>query len=639
MSDKSPKSAPFRSLSVKFFRFTSMLVIWIVAVILAYDINQGHFSPAKGLFLCAFVLLVAWAIARFTIGLLIKPIRVLQLGMEEVGRGNLKPIKFSPTGDEIEYLANSYNSMIQKLCETQKHLAEHQERLEEMVKQRTHALEEAMKSAVHASGAKSEFLANMSHELRTPMNGMLGMIELALESPSSPEQQEQLETAQRCSFSLLSLVNDVLDLSKIESGKMALEKIDFELVGHLEDILKGHESKAREKGVLLQWNLAPSLPAEVSGDPLRLRQIVNNLVSNSIKFTEEGAIEVQVSAFKSADASKWNVELHVIDTGTGIPRDRIGSIFEKFTQADNTISRRYGGTGLGLAITKKLVELHKGTITVESELDLGSKFSVVLEYGIKNPVVVPEEPVVAAPSADPAPVLDKVKTVGSVLVVEDNVVNQKIVMAVLKKRGYEIELACNGEEALAKLEQRSFAVVLMDVQMPVMDGLETTRRMRADDRWKDIPVIAMTAHAMTGDKEKCLAAGMNAYISKPVHSAHLTATIEAYTSRPAKAKAPAQANQSDWMKPFIEEANEGLVRLRKAVEKADLASLQVQVSLLREAAEAIDATGVIECAKRVQKAAISKNADEVTHSLLLLEGEITRLNQQTIVTSYIPQPS
>ena len=185
------------------------------------------------------------------------------------------------------------------------------------------------------------------------------------------------------------------------------------------------------------------------------------------------------------------MELHVIDTGTGIPRDRISTIFEKFTQADNTISRRYGGTGLGLAITKKLVELHKGTITVESELDLGSKFSVVLEYGIKNPVVVPEEPVVAAPSADPAPVLDKVKTVGSVLVVEDNVVNQKIVMAVLKKRGYEIELACNGEEALAKLEQRSFAVVLMDVQMPVMDGLETTRRMRADDRWKDIPVIAI----------------------------------------------------------------------------------------------------------------------------------------------------
>lgn len=630
---RNPPASPakFRSLSVKFFRFTAFLVLWIVTVILAYNMHQGSFDLGKGLLLCLIVVLVAYAIARFTINLLVKPIRILQRGIEEVGQGSLKRIKFPSTGDEIEFLAESFNSMIKRLAESQKRLVEYQEELEQKVKERTHELEGAMQKAMEASGAKSEFLANMSHELRTPMNGLLGMIELSLDAPASTEQKEQLETAQRCALSLLSLVNDVLDLSKIESGKMALEHINFNITSTLEDALRGYAMKARQKGVLLEWNFSPNLPAEVSGDPLRLRQIVNNLVSNSVKFTSEGAIEVKISAHKSeTDASRWVVELHVIDTGTGIPEDKLTTIFEKFTQVDGSISRRFGGTGLGLAITKRLVELQNGKISVESELGLGSKFSIVLEYDPAMPVQVSEKPTPTAAVEDVAKLSDQ-KHSGAILLVEDNAVNQRVVMTVLKKRGYEIDVASNGIEALAKLEQRSYAIILMDVQMPVMDGLEATRKLRLDPRWNDVPVIAMTAHAMSGDKERCIAAGMNAYISKPVHSAHLIATIEAYYTKPAAKEASTHPN--DLMAPFIAQANEGLFELRKSVEAVDLDRLGEQIRNLREAAEIISATGVVESAKRVELAIQSKKTDAVTHGLLLLEGEITRLQQSTTVTT------
>ena len=631
MRNPTASPAKFRSLSVKFFRFTAFLVLWTVTVILAYDMHQGNFHAGKGMLLCVVVVLVAYAIARFTINLLIKPIRILQHGMEEVNLGNLKRIKFPSTGDEIEFLAKSFNSMIKRLAESQKRLVEHQEELEQKVKDRTLELEQAMEKAMEASGAKSEFLANMSHELRTPMNGLLGMIELSLDTPSSAEQKDQLETAQRCALSLLTLVNDVLDLSKIESGKMAFEHINFNIASTLEDTLKGYEIKARQKGVLLEWNFASDLPAELSGDPLRLRQIVNNLVSNSIKFTSEGAIEVKIAAHKSEkDPSKWTVELHVIDTGTGIPEDKLVTIFEKFTQVDGSISRRYGGTGLGLAITKRLVELQNGTISVESELGLGSKFSIVLDFDAAMPVQVVEKPIPVTKiegAANPR----VQETSGAILLVEDNVVNQRVVTAILKKRGYEIDVASNGVEALMKLEQRSYAVILMDVQMPVMDGLEATRKLRLNESWKDVPVIAMTAHAMSGDKERCIAAGMNAYISKPVHSAHLLATIEAYYSKPV-AKVPS-SHPNDLMRPFLAQANEGLAALRKSVDEVDLNLLEEQVRTLREAAEVISASGVVESAKRVELAIQAKKPDAVTHGLLLLEGEITRLKQSTTVTT------
>ena len=620
-------STKFRSLSVKFFRFTASLVLWVVAVVLAYDLNQGNFNPGKGILLCAVVLMVAGAIARFTIRLLVKPIHILERGMQEVGRGKLEPIEYSATGDEIEYLGKCFNSMIDDLRKSQQQIVQYQEMLEDRVRQRTVALEDAMQRAMDASRAKSEFLANMSHELRTPMNGLLGMIELSLDAPASDEQKEQLETAQRCALSLLSLLNDVLDLSKIEAGKMALELISFPLSDLLIDTLKNHSPRAAEKGIALDWKLSPSLPKRAMGDSLRLRQIVNNLVSNSIKFTTEGAVEVRVTAEKKAK-SKFVLQIEVVDTGTGIPPDKLKTIFEKFTQVDGSISRRYGGTGLGLAITKKLVDLHEGEILVESELDLGTKFTVSLPYEVSE--LEDREQSVLDPGARVTVVPDDPADAGAVLVVEDNLVNQKVVTAVLNKRGYRVSVANNGEEALEMLEKAQFAIVLMDVQMPVLDGLEATRRMRADDRWKTIPVIAMTAHAMTGDREKCLEAGMNAYISKPVHSAHLLATIEAYILQ----STVTAVSTLDPRTKFFAMAPTCLAHLRQQVKRADLTTLSAEVKDLRFAAQEINANGVANCAQRVQIAADAMNADEVLHGLLLLEGEITRLHMQSKTHDY-----
>ncbi len=620
-------STKFRSLSVKFFRFTASLVLWVVAVVLAYDLNQGNFNPGKGILLCAVVLMVAGAIARFTIRLLVKPIHILERGMQEVGRGKLEQIEYSATGDEIEYLGKCFNSMIDDLRKSQQQIVQYQEMLEDRVRQRTVALEDAMQRAMDASRAKSEFLANMSHELRTPMNGLLGMIELSLDAPASDEQKEQLEIAQRCALSLLSLLNDVLDLSKIEAGKMALELISFPLSDLLIDTLKNHSPRAAEKGISLDWKLSPNLPKRALGDSLRLRQIVNNLVSNSIKFTTEGAVEVRVSAEKKAK-SKFVLLIEVIDTGTGIPPDKLKTIFEKFTQVDGSISRRYGGTGLGLAITKKLVDLHEGEILVESELGLGTKFTVSLPYEVSE--LEERDQLVLDPGARVTVVPDDPADAGAVLVVEDNLVNQKVVTAVLNKRGYRVSVANNGEEALEMLEKTQFAIVLMDVQMPVLDGLEATRRMRADDRWKTIPVIAMTAHAMTGDREKCLEAGMNAYISKPVHSAHLLATIEAYILQGIAT----EVTTLDPRTKFFAMAPTCLAHMRQQVKRADLATLSAEVEDLRFAAQKINASGVANCAQRVQAAADAMNSDEVLHSLLLLEGEITRLHMQSKAHDY-----
>ena len=319
----------------------------------------------------------------------------------------------------------------------------------------------------------------------------------------------------------------------------------------------------------------------------------------------------------------------MIDTGTGIPDDKLKAIFEKFTQVDGSISRRYGGTGLGLAITKKLVDLHCGEIQVESELNLGTKFTITLPYEVCE--IAEREPALLDPGARVTVVPDEPADAGTVLVVEDNIVNQKVVTAVLRKRGYRVSVANNGEEALRMLELEQYAIVLMDVQMPVLDGLEATRRMRADDRWKSIPVIAMTAHAMTGDREKCLESGMNAYISKPVHSAHLLATIEAYILHDAMTQMTAMDPQTK----FFAMAPGYLVHLRQQVQRADLQTVGDEVQELKLAAQDINAEGVAVCAQRVQTAVAANNSNEVLHGLLMLEGEITRLQMQAKSLEYV----
>lgn len=519
------RPATLRSLSTKFSLFSAALVFWVVVTILAYGMRQDSFDFRKGALVCIIVLLVSAAIARFTIRLLARPLQLLHEGIISVENGRLEPIKISKTGDEVEFVGEAFNRMIEALAISQKEIREHQELLEKRISDRTEQLEEAMRSAQAANQAKSEFLANISHELRTPMNGVIGMLDIVLDQNELPKDLvEQIQTAQHCAYSLLALLNDILDLSKIEAGKMNLEKIPFEPSAILDDCIKAHQPKAAQNAVTLSSEVSAGVPPQLIGDPLRIRQILANLVSNAVKFTEQGAVSVQVSG-ESPATGEFTLKFTVSDTGTGIPADKLLYIFDKFTQADGSVTRKFGGTGLGLAITRRLVDLHHGDIHVESELGRGTTFTVTLQCG----TVPGEGGLERAPQKPVSAPADSARAPARILVVEDNPVNQKVVTAVLRKRGFSIELANDGQEALAKLRtSEPFDLVLMDVQMPVLDGLETTRLIRKEARWRELPIIAMTAHAMNGDKERCIEAGMNGYVSKPVHPAHLLSTVDEY---------------------------------------------------------------------------------------------------------------
>jgi signal transduction histidine kinase len=367
-----------RSLATKFSIFTALLVFWVAVIVLVYALRQDGFNLLECVMVTAVVVLAAGAIACFTILLLVRPLALLQKGLMAVGQGRLEPLQISRTGDEIELVGRSFNGMIEALKTSREEIRSHQEMLEERILQRTADIEEATRRAELASHAKGEFLANMSHELRTPMTGVLGMIDMVLDGALTTDQREQLETAQRCANLLLALLNDILDLSKIEAGKMAIEHIPLDLRLLVADCVHSLEPRAREKGVRLSAEIPPEIPHRLMGDPLRLRQILNNLLSNAVKFTEVGSVVVRLSGGMSEISNRFDLELQVADTGPGIPPEKLPVIFEEFTQADGSISRKYGGTGLGLAITSRLVDMQGGEIRVESEVGRGSTFFVAL---------------------------------------------------------------------------------------------------------------------------------------------------------------------------------------------------------------------------------------------------------------------
>jgi len=448
-----------------------------------------------------------------------------------VKQGNLEPIRLSSTGDEIEQLGESFNEMIEALAASRRQVREHQEHLEQKIHQRTQALEESMERAEAASRAKSQFLANMSHELRTPLNGILGMLDIALDSELSSSQREDLETAKESSLSLLALVNDILDLAKIEAGKMTLERVRFSPKALAEGCHRSLALRAKQKGLDFTWEVEPAIPPSLLGDSLRLHQVLVNLLSNAIKYTHRGSVRLRISSRPAPTPGNVELRFVVEDTGIGIPKEKLLSIFEKFTQADSSTTRRYGGTGLGLAICRDLVEMHGGRVWAESEPGLGSAFHVVLELPEAAPL--PQEVAVnGAVEVTDASHEREGGVMARILVVEDNPTNQKVVAGLLGKRGYQTTVANHGGEALEALEKSTFDLVLMDVQMPILDGLETTRLIRQDARWRTLPIVGLTAHAMVGDRQRCLDAGMNDYLAKPVRPAELVETVKKYVPPP-----------------------------------------------------------------------------------------------------------